>query len=51
MREFLTIERLEPAKRLVLQRLKDFSEIYEPMGASDATPKVIAVSSAVIRFV
>jgi glutamate synthase (NADPH) small chain len=39
MREFLTIERLEPAKRLVLQRLKDFSEIYEPMGASDATPQ------------
>ncbi|AFV97256.1 MULTISPECIES: glutamate synthase subunit beta [unclassified Sulfuricurvum] len=37
MREFLTIERIDPTKRLVLQRLKDFSEIYEPMGASDAS--------------
>ncbi|WP_295053412.1 glutamate synthase subunit beta [Sulfuricurvum sp.] len=37
MREFLTIERIESTKRLVLQRLKDFSEIYEPMGASDAS--------------
>lgn len=37
MREFLTIERIEPTKRLVLQRLKDFSEIYEPMGSSDAS--------------
>lgn len=39
MREFLTIERLDPAKRLVLQRLKDFNEIYEPMHASDAVPQ------------
>ncbi|HZF69575.1 glutamate synthase subunit beta [Sulfuricurvum sp.] len=37
MREFLTIERIDPTKRLVLQRLKDFSEIYEPMGSSDAS--------------
>lgn len=37
MREFLTIERIESTKRLVLQRLKDFSEIYEPMSASDAS--------------
>lgn len=37
MREFLTIERLDPTKRLVLQRLKDFNEIYEPMSSSDAT--------------
>jgi glutamate synthase (NADPH/NADH) small chain len=37
MREFLTIERIESTKRLVLQRLKDFSEIYEPMGGSDAS--------------
>ena len=39
MREFLTIERIDPTKRLVLQRLKDFSEIYEPMTSSDATPQ------------
>lgn len=37
MREFLTIERIDPTKRLVLQRLKDFSEIYEPMGHNDAS--------------
>ena len=36
MREFLTIERIDPTKRLVLQRLKDFSEIYEPMASNDA---------------
>lgn len=37
MREFLTIERIDPEKRGVVQRLKDFSEIYEPMGQSDAS--------------
>jgi len=37
MREFLTIERIEPIKRGVVQRLKDFSEIYEPVEAYEAT--------------
>ncbi|MFA5215512.1 glutamate synthase subunit beta [Sulfuricurvum sp.] len=37
MREFLTIERIDPTKRGVVQRLKDFSEIYEPMGQNDAS--------------
>ncbi len=36
MREFLTIERIDPAKRGVVQRLKDFREIYEPMGTDEA---------------
>jgi len=37
MREFLTIERIEPIKRGVVQRLKDFSEIYEPVEGYEAT--------------
>ncbi len=37
MREFLTIERIDPSKRLVVERLKDFGEIYEPMGGNDAS--------------
>lgn len=37
MREFLTIERIEPIKRGVVQRLKDFSEIYEPVEAYEAS--------------
>jgi len=37
MREFLTIERIDPSKRVVVQRLKDFNEIYEQMGQNDAT--------------
>ena len=37
MREFLTIERIDPVKRVAVQRLKDFSEIYEPMNSSDAS--------------
>ncbi len=37
MREFLTIERIDPVKRGVVQRLKDFSEIYEPVEAHEAT--------------
>lgn len=36
MREFLTIERIDPAKRGVVQRLKDFREIYEPLGNDEA---------------
>ncbi|MGD9968991.1 MAG: glutamate synthase subunit beta [Sulfuricurvum sp.] len=31
MREFLTIERIDPVKRGAVQRLKDFNEIYELM--------------------
>ncbi|MCX6074454.1 MAG: glutamate synthase subunit beta [Campylobacterales bacterium] len=37
MREFLTIERIDPIKRGVVQRLKDFSEIYEPVEVHEAT--------------
>jgi len=36
MREFLTTERLEPTKRLVVERTKDFGEIYEVFGKDDA---------------
>lgn len=37
MREFLTIERIDPVKRGAVQRLKDFSEIYEPMDEYEAS--------------
>lgn len=37
MREFLTIERIDPTKRGVVQRLKDFSEIYEPVDVHEAS--------------
>ncbi|SFV75190.1 Glutamate synthase [NADPH] small chain [hydrothermal vent metagenome] len=37
MREFLTTERLEPKKRLVVERVKDFNEIYEVFGKDDAS--------------
>ncbi len=37
MREFLTIERIDPTKRGVVQRLKDFSEIYEPVDSHEAS--------------
>lgn len=37
MREFLTVERLEPSKRGVVQRLKDFKEIYEVMDHYEAS--------------
>ncbi|MDP2076679.1 MAG: NAD(P)-binding protein, partial [Sulfuricurvum sp.] len=37
MREFLTIERIDPTKRGVVQRLKDFSEIYEPVDTHEAS--------------
>jgi len=36
MREFLTTERVEPEKRLVVERVKDFSEIYEVFDRDDA---------------
>jgi glutamate synthase (NADPH/NADH) small chain len=29
MREYLTVERIDPEKRLVVERVKDFKEIYE----------------------
>jgi len=36
MREFLTTERLDPSKRLVVERTKDFGEIYEVFDRDDA---------------
>jgi glutamate synthase (NADPH/NADH) small chain len=36
MREFLNIERIDPEKRLVVERVKDFKEIYEPFNNYDA---------------
>ena len=36
MREFLTVERIEAKKRLVVERTKDFGEIYEVFDPSDA---------------
>ena len=36
MREFLTIERMEAQKRLVVERTKDFGEIYEVFDRGDA---------------
>jgi glutamate synthase (NADPH/NADH) small chain len=36
MREYLTTERLEPTKRLVVERVKDFGEIYEIFDKQDA---------------
>jgi len=36
MREFLTTERLDPEKRLVVERTKDFGEIYEVFDKSVA---------------
>ncbi len=37
MREFLTIERIEPKKRLVVERTKDFNEIYEVFDKFEAS--------------
>ncbi|MDQ7043316.1 MAG: glutamate synthase subunit beta [Sulfurimonas sp.] len=37
MREFLTTERVDPAKRLVVERTKDFGEIYEVFNLDDAS--------------
>ena len=36
MREYLTIERIEAKKRLVVERTKDFGEIYEVFDRDDA---------------
>jgi glutamate synthase (NADPH/NADH) small chain len=36
MREYLTTERIEPAKRLVVERTKDFGEIYEVFDRDEA---------------
>jgi glutamate synthase (NADPH/NADH) small chain len=36
MREFLNTERIDPEKRLVVERTKDFKEIYEIFGTNDA---------------
>ncbi|MDD2567141.1 MAG: glutamate synthase subunit beta [Thiovulaceae bacterium] len=36
MREFLTIERIEASKRLVVERTRDFGEIYDLFSANDA---------------
>jgi len=36
MREFLTTERVDPTKRLVVERTKDFGEIYEVFDRDDA---------------
>ena len=36
MREFLTTERIEAEKRLVVERVKDFGEIYEVFDRDDA---------------
>ena len=37
MREFLTTERIDPEKRLVVERVKDFGEIYEVFERDDAS--------------
>ena len=36
MKEFLTTERIDPAKRLVVERTKDFGEIYDIFNVTDA---------------
>ena len=36
MREFLTTERIDPTKRLVVERTKDFGEIYEVFDRDEA---------------
>jgi len=37
MRKYLTTERIDPEKRLVVERVKDFGEIYEVFGRNDAS--------------
>jgi glutamate synthase (NADPH/NADH) small chain len=37
MREFLSTERMDPEKRLVVERTKDFGEIYEIFNVNDAS--------------
>ena len=36
MKEYLNIERIEAEKRLVVERVKDFGEIYEVFDKDDA---------------
>ena len=36
MREFLTTERVDATKRLVVERIKDFGEIYEVFDKKEA---------------
>jgi glutamate synthase (NADPH/NADH) small chain len=36
MREFLAVERIDPSKRLVVERIKDFREIYEVFDKEEA---------------
>ena len=36
MKEYLNIERIEAKKRLVVERTKDFGEIYEVFDKDDA---------------
>lgn len=37
MKEFLTTERIDPTKRLVVERTKDFGEIYDVFNLADAS--------------
>jgi glutamate synthase (NADPH/NADH) small chain len=37
MREYLTTERIDPEKRLVVERVRDFGEIYEVFDKDDAS--------------
>jgi len=37
MKEYLTTERIDPQKRLVVERVKDFGEIYEVFDRDDAS--------------
>ncbi|MFT5661056.1 MAG: glutamate synthase (NADPH/NADH) small chain [Sulfurimonas sp.] len=37
MKEFLTTERIDPSKRLVVERTKDFAEIYDIFNVADAS--------------
>ena len=37
MKEFLTTERIDPSKRLVVERTKDFGEIYDVFNVTDAS--------------
>jgi len=37
MKEFLTTERIDPEKRLVVERTKDFGEIYDIFNVADAS--------------
>ncbi len=39
MQEFVNIKRKDPEKRLVVERVKDFKEIYKRLDKDDATPQ------------